>query len=162
MRPSLTQALVCCHAAPPPDLRSLVPVQVLTTHVIEGKFTSADLIDGMEITTVAGITLTVAIDGEEVTFTPEGCGAPATVIIPNFGSCESTLHLIDTVLLPGEGCAGDFVSDPRRFGSSGGVRVVQRPGSRVQRVVQGGPTFVQGTPTIVQGIPGGAFAGRRL
>lgn len=78
---------------------------VLTLHVIEGKFTAAELEDGMELTTLAGITLTVGITADAVTFTPEDCGPSASVLVANFGSCASTLHVIDTVLTPGEGCA---------------------------------------------------------
>jgi hypothetical protein len=60
----------------------------------------------MELTTLSGDTLFVTVSEEDggITFTPSDCGPTARVLVANFGSCASTLHIIDTVLVPGDGC----------------------------------------------------------
>lgn len=89
-------------------------MQILKVHVIDGKFRAQDLVDGMEVATVGGVTLLVSIDAATgiVTFTPQDCGPTATVLIANFGSCKATMHLIDTVLTPGLGCDSSTFAAP--------------------------------------------------
>merc|ERR1711907_293130 len=71
--------------------------QVLTYHVSDVVALSTDLMDGMEIPTLEGQSLTVDLsDGVVI----EGVGSSANVIGPDNIACESVVHVIDTVLLP--------------------------------------------------------------
>ena len=68
--------------------------QVLTYHVSDVVALSTDLMDGMEIPTLEGQSLTVDLsDGVVI----EGVGSSANVIGPDNIACESVVHVIDTV-----------------------------------------------------------------
>jgi uncharacterized surface protein with fasciclin (FAS1) repeats len=76
-----------------PDNRDQLQ-SILTYHVVPGKLTASDLSDGQELETVAGETLTVQIDGDEVAV------GDATVVEPNVEASNGVVHVIDTVLTP--------------------------------------------------------------
>jgi uncharacterized surface protein with fasciclin (FAS1) repeats len=67
---------------------------VLTYHVVPGELTASDLSDGQTLDTVAGETLTVEIDGDQVTV------GDATVVEPNVEASNGVVHVIDAVLTP--------------------------------------------------------------
>ncbi len=70
---------------------------ILTFHVIAGeKMSSADLIEAGTATTVNGASLTFAADGEAVSVN----GAASTVCA-DVPTANATVHIIDSVLLPG-------------------------------------------------------------
>lgn len=86
-------------------LSKLAVLQVLELHIIEGAVLSDDLIDGMIVPTLSGLNLTVGVSNGTVTFTAPEMGNVATVITPDVRSCEGVVHIIDTVLIPGDGGA---------------------------------------------------------
>ena len=67
---------------------------ILTYHVVPGKLTASDLSDGQQLETVAGETLTVKVDGDQVMV------GDATVVKPNVEASNGVVHVIDTVLTP--------------------------------------------------------------
>ena len=69
---------------------------VLTYHVVEGEVPAADVMemDGDDVTTVNGATVTISIDGETVKVND------ATVTQPDVQASNGVIHVIDTVLLP--------------------------------------------------------------
>ena len=70
-------------------------VNILTYHVVPGQFTSAQLTDGMELTTVQGETITIGkIDGQ-LSVNGDAMVETADVI-----SSNGVTFVIDTVLLP--------------------------------------------------------------
>ena len=68
--------------------------KVLTYHVVPGTLTASDLSDGQELDTVAGETLTVKVDGDEVMV------GDATVVKPDVEASNGVVHVIDGVLTP--------------------------------------------------------------
>lgn len=68
---------------------------VLTYHVVPGRYTAADLMDGMTLTTVQGQTLTITMQDGTVMVNGEAMVETADVI-----SSNGVTHVIDTVLLP--------------------------------------------------------------
>merc|ERR1711920_628972 len=70
---------------------------VLTYHVIDFPVFAADLVDGAEVPTENGASLTVSL-ADGVTF--QGIGSSANVVTPDVTACESVIHVIDSVLLP--------------------------------------------------------------
>lgn len=68
---------------------------VLTYHVVAGRYTAADLTDGMTLTTVQGQTLTITMENGAVMVNGEAMVETADVI-----SSNGVTHVIDTVLLP--------------------------------------------------------------
>jgi uncharacterized surface protein with fasciclin (FAS1) repeats len=69
--------------------------QVLGFHVIPGeKLTAADLADMTELTTFTGATLPISVDGDEITV-----GDQAKVLVPDIGTANATVFLIDTVMM---------------------------------------------------------------
>ena len=67
---------------------------ILTYHVVPGQLTASDLSDGQKLETVAGETLTVKIDGDEVMV------GDASVVQPDVEASNGVVHVIDTVLTP--------------------------------------------------------------
>jgi transforming growth factor-beta-induced protein len=67
---------------------------VLTYHVVSGSFMAGDLSDGMEIQTVQGQTLMVSITDGKVMING------AEVILPDVGTSNGVVHVIDGVLVP--------------------------------------------------------------
>lgn len=91
-------ALTAAAANPNDPATQELLLSVLQGHVIPGLVYAADLEDGMEVTTAAGTTLTVGIDGDTVTFT--GPTNSATVVKADLEAGDAVVHIIDTVLLP--------------------------------------------------------------
>lgn len=73
-------------------------VDILTYHVVSGKYTSADLKDGMVLTSLEGKTLTVKRDGAKVWINGSAIVETADVI-----SSNGVTHVIDSVLMPPTG-----------------------------------------------------------
>jgi len=67
---------------------------ILSYHVVEGVYTTEDLEDGMELTTLQGGTLVISVDGDEVTVN----GAP--VVTADVTASNGVVHIIDGVLMP--------------------------------------------------------------
>ncbi len=71
---------------------------ILTYHVVAGSYTSADLVDGLELTTVQGETLMFTINANGMLeINGEAMVETADVI-----SSNGVTHVIDTVLMPAE------------------------------------------------------------
>jgi transforming growth factor-beta-induced protein len=66
---------------------------VLTYHVVEGRVFASDLVDGMEVMTVQGQTLTISLNGGAQV---NGASVAAADILTSNG----VIHVIDAVLLP--------------------------------------------------------------
>lgn len=75
---------------------------ILTYHVIAGNVMSTDLEDGQVVTTVQGDTLTVEITEEGVFFIDQN-DRRAMVMTADIETSNGTVHIIDNVLLPGDG-----------------------------------------------------------
>ncbi len=70
---------------------------VLTYHVVAGeRLASTDLIEAGTVTTVNGGDLTIAADGDS--FTVNGAASAICIDVP---TANATVHIIDSVLLPG-------------------------------------------------------------
>ncbi|MCU0481102.1 MAG: fasciclin domain-containing protein, partial [Anaerolineae bacterium] len=67
---------------------------VLTYHVVAGSLNAADLTNGQTLTTLAGLDLTVTIDGSTVMIND------ATVVSADVAASNGVIHVIDKVLLP--------------------------------------------------------------
>lgn len=69
---------------------------ILTYHVVEGEVPAADVVtlDGEEVPTVNGTTVTIGVDGETVTVND------ATVTATDIFATNGVIHVIDGVLLP--------------------------------------------------------------
>ncbi len=77
-----------------PDMKADL-TSILTYHVVAGRYTAADLKDGMTLTTVNGATLKVANVNGKVTINGSAMVQTADVI-----SSNGVTHVIDTVLMP--------------------------------------------------------------
>ena len=80
---------------------------ILTYHAVAGKVTAGDLIELINanggtatITTVAGATLTAALDGGKVVIT-DGAGGKTTVVQTDVMTSNGVIHVTDGVFLPG-------------------------------------------------------------
>jgi len=89
-------------------------VNVLLHHAVAGTNLSTDLMDGMEITTAQGETVSVTITGDDV-FINSGA-VTAQVTVADLLASNGVVHVIDAVLVP-EFCTvvnaiyGDFLND---------------------------------------------------
>lgn len=80
---------------------------ILTYHVVAGETMSADLVGlleeagdaGVELTTVAGGTLTANLVDGNVVLT-DGNGGTSTVVTTDVDASNGVIHVIDTVLMP--------------------------------------------------------------
>lgn len=68
---------------------------ILTYHVVSGRYTAADLKDGMTLKTVNGATLKITVVGGKVMINGNAMVETADVI-----SSNGVTHVIDTVLMP--------------------------------------------------------------
>lgn len=68
---------------------------ILTYHVVSGRYTAADLKDGMTLKTVNGATLKITVIGGKVMINGNAMVETADVI-----SSNGVTHVIDTVLMP--------------------------------------------------------------
>ncbi|MFT5251392.1 MAG: putative surface protein with fasciclin (FAS1) repeats [Flavobacteriales bacterium] len=67
---------------------------ILTYHVLSGKYMAADLEDGTELTTVQGEKLKVSVNGDKVMI------GGANVTTADVDASNGVVHLIDKVLMP--------------------------------------------------------------
>ncbi len=69
---------------------------VLTYHVVEGEFLAEDVValDGEQVETVNGETVTIAVDGDTVMVNQ------ANVVQPDVTASNGVIHVIDAVLVP--------------------------------------------------------------
>lgn len=72
---------------------------ILTYHVVPGRYTTADLADGMELTTVQGEVLTIRLLPEEAVV-EDARGEQAVISIPNVMSSNGVTFVIESVLMP--------------------------------------------------------------
>ena len=70
-------------------------VDILTYHVVAGRYKTADLKDGMTLATVEGKTLSIKKDGMKIWI-----NGSAMIETPDVISSNGVTHVIDTVLLP--------------------------------------------------------------
>jgi len=70
-------------------------IAILTYHVVPGKVMSTDLSDGMEARTVQGDTVTIDLDNGVMV-------EEATVVSADIEASNGVIHVIDTVILPGD------------------------------------------------------------
>jgi transforming growth factor-beta-induced protein len=72
---------------------------ILTYHVVSGSFPASEVVglDGQEVETVNGATVTVTVDGDMVMVND------ANVIATDVMASNGVIHVIDTVLLPPNG-----------------------------------------------------------
>ena len=75
--------------------------QILGLHVIPGTFKAADLTEGLEVETLAGMKVTVSLADGKVTFTAPDMGVAAMVTEADVMACGNVLHKLDSVLVPG-------------------------------------------------------------
>ncbi len=81
------------------DIPASLLETVLTYHVSgAGNVRSTDLMDGMEVPTLADESLTVNLGGESPVI--EGGSSSATVLLADVQGVNGVVHVIDTVLLP--------------------------------------------------------------
>ena len=71
-------------------------VDILTYHVVSGKYTTANLMDGMELTTVEGKKLMIKKDSSGKIW----INGSAMIETANVISSNGVTHVIDTVLMP--------------------------------------------------------------
>merc|ERR1712232_1157918 len=87
---ALPEALVPCLLLP--ENKDALTA-ILTSHVASGQVMSADLVDGMAVTTLQGETATITLgDSAKVN--------EATVIIPDVVTDNGVIHAIDAVIVP--------------------------------------------------------------
>jgi uncharacterized surface protein with fasciclin (FAS1) repeats len=74
---------------------------ILTYHVVSGKVMAADVagMDGQEVETVQGGTLTVNVDGDKVSLT-DAAGNTVNVTQTDIEASNGVIHVIDGVLMP--------------------------------------------------------------
>jgi uncharacterized surface protein with fasciclin (FAS1) repeats len=89
-------------ALPPAALEALLQPEniadlqsVLTYHVVPGAVMSGDLVDGMEVATVNGETITINVDASGVSI-----NGSANVAMADIETSNGIVHIIDAVLLP--------------------------------------------------------------
>ncbi len=77
---------------------------VLTYHVVPGNVPAADVVglDGQDVATVNGATVTVGVSGDAVTLT-DANGGVANVVATDIAASNGVIHVIDSVLLPPQG-----------------------------------------------------------
>ncbi|MCH2490838.1 MAG: fasciclin domain-containing protein [Flavobacteriales bacterium] len=79
---------------------------ILTYHVVAGKFSATDIIDGISkgngrtiFTTVSGDEITASLNGDMVVLTDEN-GNTSTVTIADVNQSNGVIHVVDAVILP--------------------------------------------------------------
>ncbi len=79
---------------------------ILTYHVVAGKFSATDIIDGISkgngrtiFTTVSGDEITPSLNGDMVVLTDEN-GNTSTVTIADVNQSNGVIHVVDAVILP--------------------------------------------------------------
>ena len=74
---------------------------ILTYHVISGKYKASDLVDGMKLTTVMGQQLIVQRSGDRIQIM--GGKSTATIDTQDVISSNGVTHVVNTVLIPADG-----------------------------------------------------------
>jgi hypothetical protein len=77
-------------------------MQVLNRHVIPVALPAASLENGRQVATVTGGFLNVTVSEGTVSFTTSDGASTARVIEPDIEMCNGYIHIIDTILLPGD------------------------------------------------------------
>jgi uncharacterized surface protein with fasciclin (FAS1) repeats len=74
---------------------------ILTYHVVAGEVPAADVVqlDGQEVETLQGTTLTVGVTDDGVTLT-DATGQVVNVVVTDVYADNGVIHVIDAVLLP--------------------------------------------------------------
>ncbi len=98
-------------AIPPADLEAVLADQellssILTYHVIPGEMSSEELVDAGTVETVQGDSVTIEAAGDS--FTVNG----AEVLCQNVPTANATVHLIGSVLMPGEDGGTNTSTEP--------------------------------------------------
>ncbi len=83
---------------------------ILTYHVLPRKVMSGELSGQMSVNTVQGQPLTINAEGGTVTLT-DALGNTATVISADNDAGNGVIHVIDHVLMPGEGEMDEGMTD---------------------------------------------------
>ena len=74
---------------------------VLTMHIVDGAFTTADLYDGQRLETAAGAELTVAVHEHYIDIVAPGAeGTIGTIQVADVAACGAVVHMLDAVLVP--------------------------------------------------------------
>jgi transforming growth factor-beta-induced protein len=105
------------------DIPSDVLAAALSYHVVTGaNVRSGDITDGMEVETFESGTFTINANGD-VTITDEN-GRTATIVAVDVQATNGVIHVLDTVLLPGDGSEpepsnsiADFVENNEDYSS---------------------------------------------
>lgn len=76
-------------------------VQILSGYTVEGALPAAALINtsGISLTTINGLTLSIAANDGNITVTSDR-NVTATVVIADIPACGSVLHIVDVALYP--------------------------------------------------------------
>ena len=77
-------------------------VQLLSGHVARGRFPFFSLNNNLQLRSLDNQFITVINDGISVTLQAQFFGTTAQFVGLDVESCNSTIHIIDTVLIPGE------------------------------------------------------------
>ena len=87
-----------------PDMKDDL-TNILLYHVVPAEVMSGDIAMGTTaVETVAGATLCVTASDSGVTLT-DGMGNTATVVSADIDADNGVIHVIDTVIMPGEGAS---------------------------------------------------------
>lgn len=132
-------------------------IDILSYHVIPGIYTSSNLTDSENVTTLQGGNLTVGVDH---TTTPPRISfetAPswpynATVVVPDIEANGSVVHVVDDVLVPPTLNATTGALNA----TAGGANITAGSGNMtmgVPNAAAGAPNAVAGTPNATAGAP---------
>ncbi len=73
--------------------------KVLTYHVVSGNVRSADLMDGMEVTTV-NAPATFTVNKDEIITITDASGGVATVVLADVQATNGVIHVLNSVIIP--------------------------------------------------------------
>lgn len=74
---------------------------LLQGHIVRGSFLAGELNNNIQLRTVMDDFIVVKNTGGPISFTAPFNGTVATAVTPDIASCNATVHIIDTVLIPG-------------------------------------------------------------
>ena len=99
----------CCVLATLLSLH-LPAVQVLAGHVVPVALRVADLHDGQVLPTLAGEPLTVSVDESTgIVSVAAAAGGSVAALAPfdGFEACSAVVHVVDSVLIPGDAATAE-------------------------------------------------------